>query len=106
MSNRPWQGYLDDILDAAEAISSYTAGISFTSFCNERMRQSAVIREFLIIGKAIGKLPDTIKAQEQQIPWQDIRDFRNLLWSMNILALTWRSSGLLFRRTCHHLLRC
>lgn len=74
MSNRPWQVYLDDILDAAVAISSYTEGISFSSFCDERMRQSAVIREFLIIGEAIGKLPDIVKAQEQQIPWQDIRD--------------------------------
>jgi uncharacterized protein with HEPN domain len=43
------------------------------------MRYSAVIREFEIIGEAVGKLPMELKAGYPGIPWQDIKDFRNLL---------------------------
>ena len=43
------------------------------------MRQSAVIREFEIIGEAVGKLPDALKRDASGVAWQDIKDFRNLL---------------------------
>jgi uncharacterized protein with HEPN domain len=43
------------------------------------MRHSAVIREFEIIGEAVGKLPESIKKNYPDAPWQDIKDFRNLL---------------------------
>ena len=43
------------------------------------MRCAAVIREFEIIGEAVGKLPEEIKAAHHDVPWQDIKDFRNLL---------------------------
>ena len=43
------------------------------------MRCSAVIREFEIIGEAVGKLPEHLKEQFSAVPWQDIKDFRNLL---------------------------
>jgi len=38
-----------------------------------------VIREFEIIGEAVGKLPDDLKAQAPAVAWQDLKDFRNLL---------------------------
>ena len=38
-----------------------------------------MIREFEIIGEAVGKLPDEITRQRPDIEWQDIKDFRNLL---------------------------
>ncbi len=40
---------------------------------------SAVIREFEIIGEAVGKLPQSLKERRSDVEWQDIRDFRNLL---------------------------
>jgi uncharacterized protein with HEPN domain len=43
------------------------------------MRYSAVIREFEIIGEAVGKLSATLKQACPEVPWQDIKDFRNLL---------------------------
>lgn len=38
-----------------------------------------MIREFEIIGEAVGKLPDEIKQKRADVEWQDIKDFRNLL---------------------------
>jgi uncharacterized protein with HEPN domain len=37
------------------------------------MRHSAVIREFQIIGEAVGKLGDSIKKAYPHIAWQDIK---------------------------------
>jgi len=71
--------YLNDILEAGQAIQSYLKNISYEQFCQDRMRQSAVVREFEIIGEAVGKLPDDLRQQAPQVPWQDIKDFRNLL---------------------------
>ena len=71
--------YLEDILESSEAIESYTAEIDFELFVNDRKTYSATIREFEIIGEAVGKLPAELKAKAPDTPWQDIKDFRNLL---------------------------
>ena len=79
MSERPQLLYCQDILESGGAIRSFVQGITFDTFVQDRMRYSAVIREFEIIGEAVGKLPMELKAGYKDIPWQDIRDFRNLL---------------------------
>jgi uncharacterized protein with HEPN domain len=79
MSSRSPTLYLDDLLEAGKAIQSYVDDLSFEEFTSDRMRQSAVIREFEIIGEAVGKLPDDLKRDAPGVAWQDIKDFRNLL---------------------------
>lgn len=79
MSERPQLLYCQDILDSGAAILSYVQGISYDAFVQDRMRYSAVIREFEIIGEAVGKLPEELKGGYPEIPWQDVKDFRNLL---------------------------
>jgi uncharacterized protein with HEPN domain len=41
--------------------------------------QDATIRRIEIIGEAVGKLPENIKAIKPNTPWQDIKDMRNKL---------------------------
>jgi uncharacterized protein with HEPN domain len=79
MSDRNYQLYLADIRDSGQAIQSYVKNLEFEDFCVDRMRYAAVIREFEIIGEAVGKLPENIKAQYQEVPWREIKDFRNIL---------------------------
>lgn len=79
MSERTPQLFLQDILDSGESIQTYVQGVTFEQFERERMRYSAVIREFEIIGEAVGKLPEVMKDRFPDVPWQDIKDFRNLL---------------------------
>jgi len=79
MSKRSDQLYCRDIIEAGAAIQSYVEGIDFGAFMKDRMRYSAVIREFEIIGEAVGKLSPTLKQACPEVPWQDIKDFRNLL---------------------------
>jgi uncharacterized protein with HEPN domain len=66
-------------LDSSNAIIEYVKGMSFDDFCNDRKTYSAVVREFEIIGEAVGKLPDVFKQRRPDVEWQDIKDFRNLL---------------------------
>ena len=79
MSERTPQLFLQDILESGVSIQTYVQGVTFEQFERERMRYSAVIREFEIIGEAVGKLPEFMKDRFPDVPWQDIKDFRNLL---------------------------
>jgi uncharacterized protein with HEPN domain len=79
MSERPQLLYCQDILDSGAAILSYVKGVTYDEFVLDRMRYSAVIREFEIIGEAVGKLSEELKGEYPEIPWQDVKDFRNLL---------------------------
>jgi len=79
MSKRDSRVYCADILDSGTAILGFVKGLSFDQFCNDRKTYSAVIREFEIIGEAVGKLPEELKGKRPEVEWQDIKDFRNLL---------------------------
>jgi len=79
MSERDFRLYCADILDSGSAIIEFVNGLSFEQFCNDRKTYSAVIREFEIIGEAVGKLPEALKQRRPDVEWQDIKDFRNLL---------------------------
>lgn len=50
MSDHPQLPYCHDILESGAAIQSYVQGVSYDAFVLDRMRYSAVIREFEIIG--------------------------------------------------------
>ena len=79
MSKRSSLLYVLDIRESIDAIYQYVLGLTFPDFCADRMRYSAVIREFEIIGEAVGKLPSHLTKQFPDVQWQDIKDFRNLL---------------------------
>lgn len=79
MSDRPVRLYLTDIVESGNAIQSYVSGIGFDQFSDDRMRCAAVVREFEIIGEAVAKLPEDLKAGYPEVSWRDIKDFRNLL---------------------------
>ena len=61
MSERDFRLYLADILDSGIAVLAFVKDLSFEEFCNDRKTYSAVIREFEVIGEAVGKLPDELK---------------------------------------------
>ena len=79
MSKRDPRLYCDDILESGSGILDFIQQMSFGEFCNDRKTYSAVIREFEIIGEAVGKLPRSLRERRSDVEWQDIRDFRNLL---------------------------
>lgn len=79
MSERDYRLYINDILESAQFIQEFVENYTLETFNYDRKTYSAVIREFEIIGEAVGKLPSEVKQQYPDVPWQDIKDFRNFL---------------------------
>jgi uncharacterized protein with HEPN domain len=80
MSKRSQLLYLQDILESIEAIESYVESIHFEEFIEDRKTYSATIREFEIIGEAVGNILDSpLLDRYTHIPWREIKGFGNLL---------------------------
>ena len=79
MSKRDEYLYLLDVLDSIEAIFEFVADINEDFFEQDRKTFSAVVRELEVIGEAISKISEETRAKYQEIPWREIKDFRNLL---------------------------
>jgi len=77
MSKRSPQLLLEDIVESANKILLYTAGLSFEQFLADGKTVDAVVRNFEIIGEAANRLPEEIKEQYPGTDWHRIRGFRN-----------------------------
>ena len=64
--------YLHDIFEAADAISLFTAGLSFESFERVDLVRSAVERKFEIIGEALRQASRAFPGSMNTIP--DLRE--------------------------------
>ena len=53
--------------------------MDFESFRSDTKTFDAVVRNFEIIGEAAAHMPEEIVAEHPEIPWQDMRDMRNVL---------------------------
>ena len=69
--------YLTDIVDAADAISSFVRGRTKEEFLVDDFFQSAVLQKFGIIGEAAGIVSDEMRHQYPFVPWQKSRGLRN-----------------------------
>ncbi len=70
--------YLDDVVEAADAISSFLVGVTEEQFLASDLLQSAVLQKLTIIGEAAARLSPEFKASAPHIPWSDIAAFRNI----------------------------
>ena len=70
--------YLDDIVEAAEAIAHFLDGITEDAFLASDLLQSAVLQKLTIIGEAAARLSPEFKAGVAYIPWSDIAAFRSI----------------------------
>ncbi len=71
--------YLEDILESIGNIEEDIAGITIEEFSKDRRRRDAVIRNFQVIGEAIKKLPDELKARYPGTDWKKVAGFRDVL---------------------------
>jgi uncharacterized protein with HEPN domain len=79
MPPRDWALRITDILDSIAAIREFTAGMDYAAFTRDRKTIDAVLRNFTVIGEAARYVPDDVTATFPEIPWQDMRDMRNIL---------------------------
>lgn len=71
--------FLWDMLDAAKAITEFTAERSYEDYLRDRMLRGAVERHLEIIGEASGKVSKVFRDAHPEIPWQRIIGQRHVL---------------------------
>jgi uncharacterized protein with HEPN domain len=79
MSKRDTLLYITDILESIDAINSYLQNMDYEAFYKDRKTYSATIREFIIIGEAIGKIIDILEQNYPLYDWRTLKDFRNFI---------------------------
>jgi len=79
MSKRDTLLYITDILESIDAINSYLQNMNYEAFFKDRKTYSATIREFIIIGEAIGKIIDILEQNYPSYNWRTLKDFRNFI---------------------------
>ncbi len=71
--------YLRHVLDAIVRIESYLQGIDKEAFLQHNLIQDGVIRQLEIIGEAVKRLAEELRAKHPRVPWQDIAGMRDKL---------------------------
>jgi uncharacterized protein with HEPN domain len=71
--------YLTDIVEAADHIAEFIAGIDFQTFQKSELLRSAVVQKLAVIGEAAARVSDELQARHLHVPWPQIIAFRNIL---------------------------
>ena len=75
---RPERLYLQDIIDAADSVASFVAGIDRQRFVDDDLLRSAVLHKLTVVGEAAGRLSAETRAANPAVPWPDVVGFRNI----------------------------
>ena len=79
MLERDYTLYLQDIIDAIDAIGSYINGLDYEQFIENPMVVDAVLRRLEVIGEAAKAIPPEIRKKNPDIPWTKIVGLRNIV---------------------------
>ncbi len=70
--------YLDDIVEAADAIARFLHDIEKNAFLGDELHQSAVLQKLIVIGEAASRLSTEFQTRHGEIEWPDIIGLRNI----------------------------
>ncbi len=76
--SRDWRLFYLDLIDFCRQILAYTRGLDRGGFEANRLVFDATLRNLELIGEAAKHIPDPIRDQLPDIPWQDIVGARNI----------------------------
>ena len=79
MSERNTLLLLKDISESIQNIFDFTSGLSFEDYCSDIKTKHAVEHNFMIIGEAVSRIPDSFKTRYKEVDWRIIKDFRNVM---------------------------
>jgi uncharacterized protein with HEPN domain len=66
-----------DLLEAVESIQRFIAGKTAETFINDDLVRSAVLAKLMIVGEAANGVSEQTRQKHPEIPWANIRGFRN-----------------------------
>lgn len=70
---------LGDILEAAELLEHYTAGLTREAFAANIEKQDAVAGRLEIIGEVVKRLPEDLREQYPDVAWREIAGARDVI---------------------------
>ncbi len=71
---------LHTIYEAIEKIERYSTGFDDAdSFYHDQKSFDATMMQFIVIGESITRLDERFKEENDTIPWQQIKGFRNII---------------------------
>ena len=79
MSSRSEEHYLEDLIDACERIVQYTVEMTFFDFTEDSRTIDAVLRNIIVIGEVVNRLPMAFIEENPGIPWHSMRGLRNFV---------------------------
>jgi len=86
--------HLDDILDAAGKIETFTRGMSYEEFSGDDKTVYAVTRALEVIGEATTCIPRQVRERYPSLPWSEMAGMRDKLihayFGIN-RAIIWRT---------------
>ena len=77
--NRDPHLFLQDIYQAAQSIINYTENIEYTDFIVDKKTFEAVCYNLIVIGEASKHIPEALKKQLKEVPFDEILGLRNRL---------------------------
>jgi uncharacterized protein with HEPN domain len=69
--------FIGDILESITNIESFLKDISKESFLNNKLIQSAVVRELEVIGEATKNIPNSFREKYDEVSWRKIASTRD-----------------------------
>jgi uncharacterized protein with HEPN domain len=79
MTERDFDDYVRDMLDAVDKAARFVAGLDYAGFASDDKTVFAVIRALEVIGEACRHLPEGVRAQHPSVPWRSIAGTRDRL---------------------------
>ncbi len=76
--SRDWRLYYSDLMDFCRQVLAYTEGMDRVAFEANRLVFDATLRNLELIGEAAKHIPEDVRRQLPEIPWQDIVGARNI----------------------------
>ena len=73
------KGRLEDILEAADYVSSFVHGLKYGEFLSDKLRYFAVLKNVEIIGEATYMISPAFKEAHPDLPWNNIIKMRHVL---------------------------
>lgn len=71
---------LSALIESIEKIELYTSDFQDAdTFYHDQKSFDATMMQFVVIGEAISRLDESFKQEHNNIPWQKVKNFRNII---------------------------
>jgi uncharacterized protein with HEPN domain len=70
---------LADMVEAADAAIAFAAGRDRAALDTDRLLEAGIVEKIIIIGDAAGRLSESFRHANPELPWADIIGMRNVI---------------------------